>query len=627
MYPTQVRPRVSVVMPTFNQADSIAHSIDSLVNQTLAEWELIIIIDGSPDETLEAVEPYLGDAGDRRILPARLGCNDGLGAALNAGIECANAPLIAYLPSDDLFLPDHLESLAALLDREPEAVIAYSGVQHHAGQHAWGAISGYPLQLVQVMHRLTPDRWVEREELTTDDLERMLWSRLRARGRVVGSEMVTCMWMDHLRQRHKVVREDLGDDNDPYRNGGLNPYRARYNVRRPLRFHSSAGNYYDEVNLYRRFRERPDTPPAEDGLKILLVGELAFNPERVLALEERGHKLYGLWMPNPGSMNTVGPLPFGHVEDVPREGWRDTVERLRPDVIYALLNWRAVPFAHHVLANNPGVPFVWHLKEGPFHCREHGTWRQLVDLHTLSNGRIYSSPELRDWFHMKVPESARAPSMVLDGDLPKREWLHAPPSRRLSEGDGRIHTVLAGRPMGIHPSIIHKLAQQDINLHIYGEFKGIWTSWLEEARRVAPEHLHEHPIVLQDQWVSEFSKYDAGWLHLFESKNGGELAEATWDDLNYPARLATMLVAGLPLIQHENSGAVFATQALARERDIGLFFTDAAQLAEQLCDHGRMAELWENVRRQREEFTFDYHADRLIEFFRQVIGDTSNSGL
>jgi hypothetical protein len=432
------------------------------------------------------------------------------------------------------------------------------------------------------------------------------------------------MWIDHPRQRHKVVREDLGDDTDPYRNGGLNPYRARYGVKEPLRFHSSAGNYYDEVGLYKQFRERPDTPPAADGLKILLVGELAFNPERVLALEERGHKLYGLWMPNPGSMNTVGPLPFGHVEDIPLHGWHKSVKRLRPDVIYALLNWRAVPFAHHVLANNPGVPFVWHLKEGPFHCRDHGTWRQLVDLHTGSDGCIYSSPELRDWFHLEVPESARRPSMVLDGDLPKREWLDALPSRRLSEDDGQVHTVLAGRPMGLHPPVVSDLARQNIHLHIYGEFKGSWAPWLEQARRAAPEHLHEHPIVLQDSWVSEFSKYDAGWLHLFESKNGGDLSRADWDDLNYPARLATLLVAGLPLIQQENGDTIFATQALARSRDVGLFFTDAAQLAAQLRDRPRMVRLWENVWRQREEFTFDYHADRLVEFFRQVIGPASD---
>lgn len=618
MHLSEVKPRVSVIMPTFNQAEFIQFALDSLRNQTLTEWELIIIIDGSPDETCQMIEPYLADSGDPRIQHPLLGRNKGLGAALNQGLERAHAPLVAYLPSDDLYFPDHLTSLVNILEKEPQAVLAYTGAQHHGELRDVGQISEYPLQLVQVMHRLTAERWMERDELTTDDLERMFWSRLRPLGDVVSTDQVSCMWVDHPAQRHKVIREDLGDDKNPYRTAGLNPYRARYNVKEPLRFHSSTGNYFDEVGLYRQFRERPETPAA-DGLKILLVGELAFNPERVLALEERGHKLYGLWIPNPGSMNTVGPSPFGHILDVSRDGWPQTLEQLRPDVIYALLNWRAVPFAHHVLTNNPGIPFVWHLKEGPFHCRDQGTWKQLVDLHTRSDGQIYSSPELRDWFSAQVRGIEQTSSMVLDGDLPKREWLDAPPSQRLSETDGQMHTVLAGRPMGLDAPVIRDLAQHDIHLHVYGEFKGSWLPWLQEARRAAPNHLHEHPIVHQDQWVSELSKYDAGWLHLFRSKNEGDISRADWDDLNYPARIATLLVAGIPLIQKENEGAIFATQTLARDRDIGIFFTDAAQLATQLRNRVRMAQLWENVWQQREEFTFDYHADRLISFFRQAV--------
>jgi glycosyltransferase involved in cell wall biosynthesis len=623
----ELKPRVSVIMPAFNQADFICRALESMREQTLTDWELIIIIDGPQDETYQVIEPYLADSGDSRILPPLLGSNKGLGAALNEGIASANAPLIAYLPADDSYFPEHLSSLADLLESDPGSVMAYSGVQHHGEQRTVRQIEGYPLQLVQVMHRRVPEQWVERDELTTDDLERMFWSSLRRRGNVMSSGHVSCIWFDHPLQRHKVIREDLGDDKDPYRNGGLNPYRARYNVRQPLRFHSSAGNYYDEVSLYQQFRERPDTPAITDRLKILLVGELAFNPERVLALEERGHKLYGLWMPNPGSMNTVGPLPFGHVEEIPRHGWHEAVKQLRPDIIYALLNWRAVPFAHQVLTNNPGVPFVWHLKEGPTHCREHGTWKQLVNLHTLSDGQIYSSPELRDWFQIEVPGTAQGLSMVLDGDLPKREWLNVPTSTRLSATDGKMHTVLAGRPMGLDPTVINDLANNDIHLHIYGEFQGSWAAWLEAARRAAPNHLHEHPIVLQDKWVSEFSKYDAGWLHLFKSENGGDIARANWDDLNYPARMATLLVAGAPLIQQDNKGAVFATHSLALKRDVGLFFSDAAQLANQLRDRARMAQLWENVWRQREEFTFDYHADELIDFFRQVIINRNGSRL
>jgi hypothetical protein len=90
----------------------------------------------------------------------------------------------------------------------------------------------------------------------------------------------------------------------------------------------------------------------------LLVGELAFNPERVLALEERGHRLYGLWTADGLGDNAVGPLPFGHVEDLPRHNWQDAIRRLRPDISYGLLGWRAVPFAHAVLDADLDVLFV-----------------------------------------------------------------------------------------------------------------------------------------------------------------------------------------------------------------------------------------------------------------------------
>ncbi len=170
--------------------------------------------------------------------------------------------------------------------------------------------------------------------------------------------------VDRPAQRHKLMQEPVG---------GINPFRIHYRVKTPLRFHTTTGNFIDEVGQYRHLRERPETPPARDGLKILLVGELAYNAERVLALEEQGHTLYGLWMRDPYWYNSVGPLPFGHVEDLPRNDWRRAIEHVQPVVIYALLNWQAVPFAPEVLSAGSGVPFVWHFKEGPFICLEKGT--------------------------------------------------------------------------------------------------------------------------------------------------------------------------------------------------------------------------------------------------------------
>jgi hypothetical protein len=166
------------------------------------------------------------------------------------------------------------------------------------------------------MHRVSADRWLARQDLVTDDLGWMLWSKLKERGRAVGTSKITCEWVNHPAQRHKLLREP---------EGGLNPYRAKFEVKHPLRFHTSIGNLIDEEKHYRRFRERPLTLAAPDGLKILIVGELAYNAERILALEERGHKLYGLWM----------------------------------------RNWQAVPFAHEVLTHNPGIPMA--LQGGTVH--------------------------------------------------------------------------------------------------------------------------------------------------------------------------------------------------------------------------------------------------------------------
>ena len=270
-------PLVSILMPTYNHAAFIRRAIDSLTSQTLTDWELIIVDDASPDDTPAIVQSYLADP---RLRYYRLAHNQGLGVALNRALRQAQAPLIAYLPSDDIYYRDHLGSLAGCLAEFPEAALAYAGVRHHYNRLAAGQIEGYPLQLVQVMHRRTADCWLERVELVTDDLERMFWSKLRAQGEFAGTGRLTCEWVDHPHQRHKLLREP---------EGGINPYRAHFGIRQPLRFHSSVGNSIDEVEHYRRFRERPDTPPARDGLKILLVGELAYNPERVLALEERGH--------------------------------------------------------------------------------------------------------------------------------------------------------------------------------------------------------------------------------------------------------------------------------------------------------------------------------------------------
>ena len=605
-----MQPHVSVLMPSYEQAPFLPRALASLQAQSLDGWEAVIV-DASPtDATRAAAAPWLDDPRVRFLRIAE----GGLGRALNVALDAARAPLVAYLPCDDLYHRDHLREVADVLQAAPRAVLAFSGVRHHYNREAPGGIEGEALQLVQCMHRRVDARWIERDELESDDLERLYWHRLRPLGAFAGTGRVSCEWVEHPAQRHKRMREP---------EGGISPFRLHYRVNAPLCFHSTAGNFIDEVAPYRHLRERPGTPPAADGLKILLVGELAYNADRVLALEERGHRLYGLWMPNPYWYNTVGPLPFGHVTDLPHDDWRAAVHRLQPDVIYALLNWQAVPFVHEVRLATPGVPFVWHFKEGPFICLEKGTWPLLIDLYRRASGHIYSSPELRDWFDAVMPGLSRdRPCHVLDGDLPRREWFErAPATRAIRVDDGEIHTVVPGRPIGLHPPDVAALAARGIHLHFHGDFThGQWRRWIETTLALAPRHLHLHPHIDAPHWVEAFSRYDAGWLHAFESNNGGELRRANWDDLNYPARMSTLAAAGLPMIQRVNDSAIVATQTLTRELGVGLHYESYDDLAAQLRDQRAMQALRANVWRQRDRFAFDTHAPALVDFFRRVIG-------
>lgn len=616
-------PRVSVLMPTYEQDAFLPRALASLAAQSLVEWEAIVIDDGGAAAACAATRAALAPwRDDPRVQYLRNEGNEGLGRSLNIGLERARAPLIAYLPSDDVYYREHLASLCAMLDSQPGAVLACSGLRHHYNRSAPGQLPDSWLQLVQCVHRRTATRWTERGEFESDDLEQLFWHRLRPHGDFVGSGIVSCEWVDHPAQRHKLMQEPLG---------GINPFRQHYRVMAPLRFRTSVGNAIDEVGQYRTARERPPAARAGDGLTILLVGELAYNADRVLALEAAGHRLYGLWTRQPYWYNTVGPLPFGHVEDLPFEHWRAAIEGLKPDLIYGLLNWQAVPFVHEVMTATRGIPFVWHFKEGPFICLEKGTWPQLADLYRQADGRIFSSPEMRDWFDTALPGlSGSGPSHVLDGDLPLAAALGGEPSPRLSALDGEVHTVVPGRPIGLHPHTVAELAGEGIHLHFYGDFThGQWRGWIRDAQALAPRHLHLHANVDQRAWRREFSRYDAGWLHAFASANEGELRRANWDDLNYPARLSTLAAAGLPMIQRDNPGAIVATQTLARTLGIGVFYGCIAELGEALRDRPALEAIGARVEANRHRFAFDAHVPALLAFFRDVIagsGAAAGSG-
>jgi hypothetical protein len=288
------------------------------------------------------------------------------------------------------------------------------------------------------------------------------------------------------------------------------------------------------------------------------------------------------------------------------------------------LNWRAVPFAHAVRTAFPEIPFVWHFKESPQRSLVRGEWPLLADLVAGADACLLATEEERDWFALALRGRVEPARLgVLDGDLPKRDWLDARRSRKLSAEDGQPHTVVLGRPLGLDLAWILELARRGVHVHLHGQVrapgpKGSWTAWLDAARREVPHHVHLHPAVGPDEWVREFSRYDAGWLHRFASDNGGDLRRATWDDLNSPARLPVLLAAGLPLLQPAHPGSLVSVERVLRRDGTGLFHRSADDVADVLAGELASRRGAAAAVAVREQHTFDAHADRVLELFRSV---------
>jgi len=104
-------PLFSVIIPVFNRAKPLARALRSVLDQSCQDFEIVVVDDGSVDEPQTVAEAF----GDARIRVVRQD-NRGGGAARNTGIDLARGRLVAFLDSDDVFLPGHLETMRRLLD-------------------------------------------------------------------------------------------------------------------------------------------------------------------------------------------------------------------------------------------------------------------------------------------------------------------------------------------------------------------------------------------------------------------------------------------------------------------------------------------------------------------------------
>lgn len=143
-------PRISVIMPTWNRAHVLPWALGSALLQSWPAHEVIVIDDGSEDDTVDMLHARFAGPLDSGRLKVLQTARAGVGGARNAGLSAATGEIIAYLDSDNLWEDDHLLFLGALLARDPGAEMAYSAVGRHDLDGGWADVLFQPWDSAQM---------------------------------------------------------------------------------------------------------------------------------------------------------------------------------------------------------------------------------------------------------------------------------------------------------------------------------------------------------------------------------------------------------------------------------------------------------------------------------------------
>lgn len=120
-------PQVSVILPVFNREAWLGQALDSVADQTFTDYEVIVVDDGSTDDSCEiALQRSLASNGKIRVVSIS---NSGVATARNSGIATANGQYFAFLDSDDAWLPNHLENAMTAFEHDPDLGFVHANIE------------------------------------------------------------------------------------------------------------------------------------------------------------------------------------------------------------------------------------------------------------------------------------------------------------------------------------------------------------------------------------------------------------------------------------------------------------------------------------------------------------------
>jgi glycosyltransferase involved in cell wall biosynthesis len=178
---TEKNPRISVYILTYNRAKLLPRAINSVLNQTFSDFELIIINDASPDNTDEVVNGF----DDKRIIYKKHDKNTGLFGAANTALDMAKGKYIIFLTDDDEFLPDALEVIDnKFRELSPKGIkiLWFDCVDAESGKYSGSGIrkEGYILYEDYLCNKISGDYWmaIDRDAIGDNRYDARLWGTM-----------------------------------------------------------------------------------------------------------------------------------------------------------------------------------------------------------------------------------------------------------------------------------------------------------------------------------------------------------------------------------------------------------------------------------------------------------------
>lgn len=120
--------KVSIITASYNYENYIVQTIESILNQTFKDWELIVVDDGSSDDSVNVIKRFCLKDDRIKLFQHENGVNKGLAETIKLGLSKATADWIAFVESDDIIRPDYLQKKFDIVDKFPEVDFIYNDV-------------------------------------------------------------------------------------------------------------------------------------------------------------------------------------------------------------------------------------------------------------------------------------------------------------------------------------------------------------------------------------------------------------------------------------------------------------------------------------------------------------------